>query len=336
MSTESTADAYTNNINKINNIDGINNGYSIEQINVRDDEIIIDRHVTANEIDFKTDVNFYGDLCCYDNYNAIEQSIQPIMHRFNTAQRESSKASTNDIFSTMIYDEIYKDDYDTGDEFIIKQYTKTGCNSKPEGYYYIPHYKIPVKSFGVLKSAMPQFLTIMSIVNDGDVITVTTLEYHFLTQGDKAMIYDSSIDKYYRLTTIPGIGDNPRTFTCKVTTEDGKPSTEVDDDNIGNYKLFKIDNLEIPSYANILRDGTCRYVWRDVINNGSSGGDRHIEEYPFTNGAFYVNRHIDLFLRRQDPYDIYNLYDEDDIEMIGIDTDIDQINQYYSEDEIKC
>ena len=336
MSLESTVDTYTNNIRRINNIDGINNGYDIDQINVRYDDIIIDKHVTPNEVDFNTDINFYGDLCCYDNYNAVERPIQPIMHRFNTAQRESSKASTSKLFSTLVYDEIYRDDYDTGDEFIIKQYTKTGCNDKSEGYYYIPHYKIPVKSFGALKSIMPQFLSIQSIVNNGDTITVTTQEYHFLTQGDKAVIYDSSIDKYYYLSTIPGDADNSRTFTCNVTTEDGRPSTEVDDDNIGNYKLFKIDNMDVPSYAQILKDGTCRYIWRDVINNGISGGDRELEEYPFTNGAFYVNKHVDLYLRRQDPYDEYDLYDEDDIEMLGISVDIDQINQYYNEDEIKC
>jgi hypothetical protein len=150
------------------------------------------------------------------------------------------------------------------------------------------------------------------------------------------MIYDDSVEKYYYLTTIRGTNDNSRTFTCKVTTEKGEPATGIDDAYIGDYKLFKIDNLGAPSYAHLLKDGTCRYIWRNVINNGSPGGDETFEEYPFTNGAFYVNKRIDLYLRRQDPYDEYDLYDEDDIEKLGISIDIDQINQYYNEDEIKC
>ena len=334
MSLESKVDTYTNNIRVINNLllDGLNLGYDVSLINDRD----ADSHITPEEVDFNNDINYYGDLCYYDNYNAMERVIQPVMHRFNTAQRESSVASSGNYFSTLVYDEIYRDDYDTGDEFLIKQYTQTDCNKRPEGYYYNPHYKIQIKSLGKLNSIMPQFLSIQSIVNNGDIITVTTQQYHFLTPGDKAMIYDDSVEKYYYLTTIRGTNDNSRTFTCKVTTEKGEPATGIDDAYIGDYKLFKIDNLGAPSYAHLLKDGTCRYIWRNVINNGSPGGDESLEEYPFTNGAFYVNKRVDLYLRRQDPYDEYDLYDEDDIEKLGISIDIDQINQYYNEDEIKC
>ena len=336
MSDESTGDTYTNNIKLITNIKGINVGYSVEAINNREDEPASLRDLTPEEIDFKTDVHYYGDLCCYDNYNAVEQSIQYIMHRFNTAQRESKLADKGDYFSTFVYDEIHRDDYDTGDEFVIRSYTQSDCNNKPEGYYYEPHYKVSVKSFGKLNSAMPQFLSIQSLVNNGDEIEITTQQYHFLTPGDKSMIYDMSTEKYYYLTTVRGKNDNSRVFTCKVTSENGNTSSDLDYDNVGNYKLFKIDNMAIPSYAHILRDGTCRYIWRDVINNGSMGGDESIEEYPFTNGAFYINRHVDLFVRRQDPYDQYGLYEEDDIDVIGIHTPIEDINNYHSEDEIKC
>ena len=337
MSDESTGDTYANNIKLITNIKGINTGYAVDTINNRDDEEVFVRlGLTPDEINFNTDVHYYGDLCCYDNYNAVEQSIQNIMHRFNTAQRESKLADKGDHFSTFVYDEIYRDDYDTGDEYVIKTYTQSDCNNKPEGYYYNPHYRIRIKSFGKLNTAMPQFLSIQSLVNNGDEIEITTQQYHFLTPGDKSMIYDMSTEKYYYLTTVRGKNDNSRVFTCKVTSENGNTSSDLDYDNVSNYKLFKIDNMAIPSYAHILRDGTCRYIWRDIINNGSMGGDKTIEEYPFTNGAFYINRHVDLFVRRQDPYDQYGLYNEDDIDVIGIETPIEDINNYHSEDEIKC
>ena len=335
MSEESIDDADAQNIRVINNVKGVNFGYDVSSINKQRPS---DTNLTPVEIDFKSDIHFYGDLCCYDGYNAIEESIQPMMHRFNTAQRESANAAMGNYFSQFAYDEIYRDDYDTGDAFIIKQHQFEDCNNKPEGYYYIPHYKIPVKTFGKLQSIMPTFLNIQSIINniELDAIQVTTQQYHFLKPGDKSIIYNMENDKYYYLTTIPAVNNNERIFTCKVYDEKGNLSRAINGDNIGNYRLFKVDNLDIPSYAHLLKDGTCRYIWRDVINNGSMGGDKNIEEYPFTNGAFYINKHIDLYLRRQDPYGTYKLFTEDDIDKFGVEVPFEQINYYKSEDEITC
>ena len=334
MSEESIDDTDAQNIRVINNVKGVNFGYDVSSINPRP----ADTNLTPHEIDFKTDIKFYGDLCCYDGYNAIEESIQPMMHRFNTAQRESVKAASGKCFSQFVYDEIYRDDYDTGDAFIIKQYQFDECNNKPEGYYYIPHYKIPVKTLGKLQSIMPTFLSIQSIINiiDLDAIQVTTQQYHFLKPGDKAIIYNMENDKYYYLTAIPAASSNDRVFSCKVYDEKGNLSHVINGDNIDNYRLFKVDNLGVPSYAHLLKDGTCRYIWRDIINNGSMGGDKNIEEYPFTNGAFYINKRIDLYLRRQDPYGTYRLFAEDDIDKFGVEVPFEQINYYKSEDEITC
>lgn len=331
MSDESTGDTNANNIKTINNTRGGNKGYSVSYINKRKSQTPA---ITAEEIDFNSDVHFYGDLCYYDNYNALEVSIQPILHRFNTAQRESILSASRGNFEKFYYDEIYKDDYDTGDEFIIKSYTFDDCNDKPEGYYYIPHYKVSVKTFGTLESLTPQFLSIQSFVNkDTGVSQITTQEYHFLTPGDTAMIYDMSTDKYYNLFVVAGAGDNERIFTCKVTDENGNASTDLDGDNLSNYNLFKTDNMEAPSYAHLLKDGTCRFVWRKIINNGEN---QNIEEYPFTNGAFYINKKIDIYVRRQDPYEMYGLYSEDDIDVGGVEVSIENINDYYSEDDIQC
>ena len=328
MSDESIYDNMAYNIKKINNLNGNLSGYQTGEMN--------GRNPFDTEIIFDEDINYYGDLCCYDNYNAIEKSIQPILHRFNTAQRECKGAINGSYFSSIVYDEIARDDYDTGDDFLVSQKALNGCNEKPEGYYYEPHYKIQVKSLGKLNTIMPQFLDIQSLVNDGEYTHITTQQYHFLTQGDKSIIYDMSTDKYYYLTTVPGAGDSSRVFTCKIVNEKGNPTSEIDGDNIGNYRLFKIDNLGVPSYAHLLKDGTCRYIWRNVINNGSFGGDKNLEEYPFTNGAFYINRRIDLYVRRQDPYDKYGLYEEDDIDVIGVSVQIEDVNNYVSEEDIKC
>lgn len=329
MSEESIDDADAQNIRVINNLNGDKSGYPTGELNGRPYD---------NEVIFSTDLHFYGDLCCYDGYNAIEESIQPMMHRFNTAQRECAYAAMGDYFKMFTYDEISKDDYDTGDAFVVKQHQFENCNNKPEGYYYIPHYRIPVKTFGKLQSVMPAFLNIQSIINiiESDSIQITTQQYHFLKPGDKAIIYDMGSDKYYYLTAIPNANNNDRVFTCKVYDENGRVSHVINGNNISNYRLFKTDNLEIPSHAHLLKDGTCRYIWRDVINNGSMGGDKNIEEYPFTNGAFYINKRIDLYVRRQDPYGIYRLFAEDDINKYGVEIPFEDINYYKSEDEITC
>ncbi len=100
------------------------------------------------------------------------------------------------------------------------------------------------------------------------------------------------------------------------------------------FKVFKMDNLEVPSYAKVLKDGTCRIIWRNVLNNGFNISDKTVEEYPFTNGAFYVNKSVNLYLKRQDPYDIWGIYSNDDIP--GADIDTTGEDNYVKHTEIEC
>lgn len=340
MAEETIVEINNNNIRCINPLKGSNWGYSVGSINPHRSQNE-ENACPDQEVSFDTDINYYGDLCYFDSYNAIERSIQPIMHRFNTAQRECGYpggASKAEYFSQFYYDEITSDDYDYKEMFEVKNDNIDDCNVKAEGYFYQPHYKIQIKSFGKINTMMPQFLNMQSLYNteeDGRNVTkITTQQYHFLTQGDKAVIYDKQYDKHYYLTAIPGKGDNDRKFTCTICDEKGNPTDVIDGDNLGNYKLFKADNLGAPSYATLLKDGTCRYVWREIVPNGSMDSENNLEVYPFTNGALYVNKSIDLFVRRQDPEDIYGLYDPDD--EFGIQPPYEDINNYNSEDEIKC
>ena len=105
--------------------------------------------------------------------------------------------------------------------------------------------------------------------------------------------------------------------------------------NKKRYKYFKvIDNL--PSYANFMYDGSCRYVYREIIQNGYDNYT-DIEQYPFTNGALYINKHINLFLRRQNPEGIYDIRSKTypyDINTNNIS--FEKENNYYEEDNIEC
>ena len=345
-----------NSINKINNIGGDAMGVNVLSINKDVKEDRDEGHFKEPEVAYGVDKNFYGDLCFYDEYNATEVSIQPMMYRFNTAQRESSSSVSGGTFSGYSYDDIVYDDYDISNTFTVKTSQVSGTNSRKEGYYYKPHYPIEIKMFGKLNSVRPDFLKIRSIKKEDDVYSIVTSSYHYLGVGDKAMIYDSTQEKYYTLVTVKNNNSNYKKFYCKVYSEDGKTLeklTFMDGDGkshdllntnddvarglyMSDFKLFKVDNLEIPSYAKILKDGTCRYVWRDIINNGFNPTVSSVEEYPFTNGAFYINKRIDIYVRRQDPYNMYGLYNDDDISGDESKTEVIVDDSYVKSDDIKC
>ena len=351
---------YTNgisSINKINNIGGDAMGVDVSYINK--DWRNSQSNGSDTEVVYGVDKNFYGDLCFYDEYNATEVSIQPMMYRFNTAQRESYCSDFPGTFNGYNYDDIVYDDYDISNTFTVKTSQVSGTNSRKEGYYYKPHYPIEIKMFGKLNSVRPDFLKIRSIKKDekiDGVYSIVTSSYHYLGVGDKAMIYDSTQEKYYTLVTVKNNNSNYKKFYCKVYSEDGKTLeklTFMDGDGkshdllntnddvarglyMSDFKLFKVDNLEIPSYAKILKDGTCRYVWRDIINNGFNPTVSSVEEYPFTNGAFYINKRIDIYVRRQDPYNMYGLYNDDDISGDDSKTEVIVDDSYVKSDDIKC
>lgn len=340
-SVESIFSNKVNSINRINNIE-LNHasGYKLKGIITPIDrkymtdsgkEVMID----DNEIWYDSDTSFYGDLCCYDPYNVVERPISNVMYRFNSAQREAVRSQANAYFGHFLYDEIIRDDYDGQDEYSVGASTNTyNCHDKKEGYYYNPHYEIKIRTFDKVQYLIPSFLTIRKIESKGDgIYQIVTLQQHFLSMGDKAVIYDKIEKKYYDLIVINGQNDNYNIFTCKVYKENSDEKCEIKDEDKSYYKLFKMDNIDCPSHAKILKDGTCRIVWRNILNNGFAKGDDTVEEYPFTNGAFYVNKRIDLYLRRQDPYGDYWIYSEDDIE--GITTDISVEDNYFTNEDIE-
>ena len=339
-SDESICNSDIDSIYTINNIGESSQGISISKLNKGRGDYYYD-----TEIAYDVDKKFYGDICCYDGYNIVEESIQPIMHRFNTAQRESSNSLSIEYYQNFNYDNIIYDDYDINQNFTIKTDVVKNVNQKKEGYYYKPFYPIEIKTFGSLNSVSPDFLKIIGIKKydgeNGRYYSISTLSYHYLSPGDKSMIYDTEQDKYYTLVTIKNNESNYKKFYFVAYDEKGTEKVDLDINDYSKFKLFKIDNLEVSSHASLLKDGTCRFVWRDLYNNGfSPTSAKSTEEYPFTNGAFYINKKIDIYVRRQDPYGVYGLYDGVGIgaDISGDDsyTEVVSDNNYVKSDDIKC
>ena len=65
--------------------------------------------------------DFYGDICEYSKYEAKETILLPVMHRFNTIDRETT---------------------------VLKGITDGVINGpRNEGYIYQPHYQIKIREF---------------------------------------------------------------------------------------------------------------------------------------------------------------------------------------------
>ena len=286
-------------------INGNNRSYRADGLNfvIEDDEVW-----------FNTDTNYYGDLCYFDNFNSAEVSIQPILHRFNTAQRESSYSASNNFFNKYIYDEIAKDDYDVDNSYEISGGVISDINKKDEGYFYTPHYEIPIRTFGSLNTITPDNLVIRDVRFSNGVFRIVSLQNHYLTIGDKVILYDKVNLKYYNGVTVSGSNDTNKVFACKLFGEDGEQVMRnifVKDGRtrkFAEFKLMKMDNMNAPTYARMIKDGTCRVVWRDIINNGLDTTNETVEKYPYTNGALYINKGVNLYLKRQDPFNQTGLY----------------------------
>jgi len=62
----------------------------------------------------------------------------------------------------------------------------------------------------------------------------------------------------------------------------------------------------IPSYAVNLGDG--RYLWRDLLDIGFNETTENIIDYPFLNGSHYMYNNYCFSVRRQDPFDNWDLF----------------------------
>lgn len=340
LSKESIFNKNYNNVLMINNIDNMydRNGLNMTFINdgtgrtyIEDDEI---QYMPYSGYD--GDLSFYGDLCCYSESMCEEQSIQMVDFRFNTAQRElTNNYAASEFIDAISYDEIGSDDFDDNG-FKGRTYTFPNSANRREGYYYKPHYQIPIKSYdNNITTIHPRFLTVSQLnANQSGVYTITTLEHHLLGVNSIITIYEKKHKIYYYAKVISII--NSRSINIEIYLDENM--TNKIDINVNNRKEMKffIKGEDIPSYATLMSDGSCRFIYRKLYQNGFYD-DSDIETYPFTNGSLYVNKSLNLYLRRQNsdgtselrsktyPYDIVN-------NTISFEKE----NKYYHEEEIQC
>lgn len=310
---------------------GMNQGLNMAEINTD----YINRN-GDDEIVFENDKNFYGDLCCYSPVDVDEESIQPIFNRFNTAQRELTTNDTSfSAFSSVTIDDVtlnettfgYFDDYDQKHS---TQETRIVLPRK-EGYYYKSHYKIPVKTVSLNLSTSDPLLNNVSIIanTDNNMLRITAKNDIYYNIGHKCILYKKSTNEAYILKVNTLIG--AKTFTCNVYDDKGNLITLNDITNASDYVVVDKDDT-VPDYAVMSKDGSCQFKWREILANGFDY-DSTVEQYPFTNGALYVNRFINLYLRRQDPHNDFGMKIDitQDTSNISYEPDGEELPEVYND-----
>lgn len=251
---------------------------------------------------------FYGDIVEFDPNTCKETVLCDVNYRFNTAQRELG------VNYTIKYDEISGDDYDVAfkisDTTLDKTYT-----IRPEGYYYKPHYKIKLRGFGSVEQATHKhiyFKEANPIQDNGIYIKISTLLKHNARAGEYVLIFDSNDETKKWVLEIVYVIDNFN-FVINKIDYDVQPycdwislCTYLND---GSYQIKRVNN-NIPNNATELKNGT--YLWRPVINSWDiANTDTELKDLVFTNNCFYIDKSINIYLKRQDPEDINNLYYKD-------------------------
>ena len=297
-----------------------------------------------DELVFERRRDFYGDICCYSPVECDEYSLQGVMNRFNTVQREISHYEEfsqmahrfNSLIEdssvkvgVMFHDEIIDDDdninatssgpcdfykwFNIQKIFLHSSYHLDSGSTKPlksdykyedmlnfrEGYYYKMHYKIPIKTVSMSISkddGINYELFTIEKTGNGE-LKIKTVYENDLVKNDKLILYDKTKNKFYYLTVNEIY--TKYYFKCSVKKENLSDGFDDEIDFIDQVSLIK-KNSGTPEYAKIVKDGSCSFYWRNILSNGIEQNDSNM--LPFTNGAFYINRQINFFLRRQDPY----------------------------------
>lgn len=307
------------------------NLFDVRDLTVDDNKGLIKKtnnNEYTDEIEFDKDYEYYGDICCYSPVDCDEQIIQNAMCRFNTAQRELSyyHSEAYSFFSTLYHDEIRDtensltfeearggDPYDAFNNGSLNHTTKDeykNMSSFIEGYFYQPHYRVPLKTVSQTlntDNAIKYEITDIKksgATNDGNQLFLikTLIDNNFL-KNEKSVLYKRSTNEYFYLTVYDIYSSFA--FRAVVNNENGDYLNDIDGiENFDDFVVVK-KHYETPEYAKLIKDGSCRYCWRNVISNGIESDDK---VYPFTNGAFYITKQINFFLRRQgkEIYDVMN------------------------------
>ncbi len=194
-----------------------------------------------------------------------------------------------------------------------------------EGYFYKPHYKIPLKNYS-------------EIITQGELIEITPCDLFIsgVTFSDTVVLLNNSTENQIKqlilkITNINQFQDFDRLRISKLdsnnniidhTTTNIRLNQKLSDCilipytieffgiladvNKNTYTFKKYYSELIPSYGDDLGNG--KILWREILPEGIFDSESQYKtEKKFTNGRLYLNLPVNLYLRRQDSYGDYGL-----------------------------
>ncbi len=270
---------------------------------------------------------FAGDIVEFSPHDVRETVLEDVYHRFNTAQRET----VNDMYSGFTYEEITYDDYDVKSRASYtvdanRRVSRKEINIIPEGYYYKPHYRIKIREFDTTVQQGYHKKINFTVKNGGGSswTVITDVNYYFrarhetfegeLIAGDTVYVYKG--EKLYtgEVIRVSNDGETPyREITIQFYDPEQSvwPSLKIVsvDMRSGDIRMFK-HNSEMPGTAYDLKDGSGRYLWRELLSSAEVSSTSDVYDSYFTNGATYFHKNIAFYLKRQDPEGVYGIGNE--------------------------
>ena len=202
-------------------------------------------------------------------------------------------------------------------------------NISPEGYFYCPFSEVTLKEL----TDDPSFMTVIRInftpasaslsvnpVNVYDpnqgitseenipVITLTSpADYGFMV-GRPFCVYDILEDRTYRGHMSAFTGDiiSIALPSDVVIDEPGLKGLAEGANGKSRYIISMLED-NAPDYAEFLPSSQ-RLVWREPKKMSDLSSDSPLYNMPFTNGRLYIHKNTNIFVRRQDPTNLYHLF----------------------------
>ena len=244
---------------------------------------------------------------------------------------------------------VYSKDYVNPNEqyTLLDDNTSLYAYQKPEGYFYKPHYRIQIKEMGEIQQDSHFDIAVRSaklVQNEGIFIRITSSLKHGCMVGDKIYICNDTTGDWWYTYVLSVV--NPLTFYVdkkfihinnefyKNENDWVKNATYIND---GTYKVRRM-NPYIPRYAQ--RVSNCQFIWRKMLNIGDINAI-DLEEYPYLNESFYINKDINFYLKRQDTNGGSGLYSGNNPasfpqDVIGQKMENTSNYEYKDENEITC
>lgn len=153
------------------------------------------------------------------------------------------------------------------------------------------------------------------------IITFDTNIFYSLVVGDKiTLIHKTTYNKYEFIVTYYKYNSEKNIYECKM---EGKTRIGA----LSNYIFFKHNN-DIPEYAYLLPDDSGKCLWRNILPPSEYTFMDELYKTPFTNDAFYHHTNINFYVKRQDPFQKYELFikDNDDKSVESYRTPVSEID----------